>query len=279
MKGLLWILALIITCSVAYYARFLSPTYPSLATVPVEIQKYSVPFVHAHVGKSDCPIIIPIGDISVKGILFFRKYPSQDEMTKVDMVREGDKLVASIPYNAPGYKIEYRVDLFKNNVQLDYTISKPIILLFEGDIPKFPLFMNLAVLALALLLSTWTGLLALFGSKASKFFAMLSFISFIIGGFIVAPIVHKYALNNWWTGFSIEYSMNNNKFFMASLVWLVVVLTIQRKYNTIIILAAAVLTLLIFLIPSTFVENEFVVPIAKAVKGFILPIMVNFIQR
>jgi len=278
MKGLLWILALLITCSAAYYQRVSSPTYPSVVIIPIEMQKYPVPFLHSHTGKSDCPIILQIGDISVKGELYYRKYPSQSEMTKLEMKREGDKLVAAMPNQSPGVKVEYRVDLFKNGVQLNYTISKPTILLFEGEIPKFPFFMNLAVLGLAIFLSTWSGLLALFGSGASKFFSMLTFISFIIGGFIIAPIVHKYAVNDWWTGFPIGYSLNNNKFFLASLVWLVVVVTIQRKYNRIISVVASLLSLLIFLIPSTFVENEVVLPVGKAVKGFILPIIVNFIS-
>ena len=278
MKGLLWILALLITCSAAYYQRISSPTYPSLVVIPVEMQKYPVTFIHSHTGKSDCPIILQIGDIAVKGELSYRKYPSQSEMTKLEMKREGDKLVASIPNQSSGVKIEYQVELSKNGAQLKYSSLKPTILLFEGEIPKFPFFMNLAVLGLAMLLSSWTGLLALFGFGSSRFFSMLTFIGFVVGGFVIAPIVHKYAVNDWWTGFPIGYSLNNNKFFLASLVWLVVVVTIQRKYNKIISVMAAILTLVIFLIPSTFVENEVVVPVAKAVKGFILPIVVNFIS-
>ena len=87
MKSLIWIFALMLTAAAGIFQRVTGPTHPVISEVNTGLQRYPVKFLRSHSGISDCPVVLQISDIAVKGVLLYRKYPSRDEMTKVELKR------------------------------------------------------------------------------------------------------------------------------------------------------------------------------------------------
>ena len=174
MKSSIWIFALLLTLAAALYQRQTGPTYPFKTEVNTGIQKFPIEFKRSHAGLTDCPVVLQIPDINVKGVLSYRKYPTNDVMTKVDLKREGEKLTALLPNQPPAGKIEYRVDLEKDGSPLLFGNGKPVVIRFRGDVPAFVLIPHILLMFLAMLLSNATGLLAFFKFPSFKYWTVVT---------------------------------------------------------------------------------------------------------
>ncbi len=109
----------------------------------------------------------------------------------------------------------------------------------------------------SMLLSTRTGL-EIFNDavKAKKFmFVTLSFL--LLGGFLFGPIVQKYAFGEFWTGVPFGYDLTDNKTLIALVGWMIAaVMFLKKKNEKFWITFAAVLMLVIFLIPHSVLGSE-----------------------
>lgn len=278
MKSLIWILAFLFTASAAVYQRLTGPTYPVKAVVNTGGQKFSVQFLRSHTGKTDCPVVLQISDIAVKGILFYRKYPTNDEMTKVDLKREGDKLVAFLPNQPPAGKIEYKVVLAKGESPVVISAVSPIIIRFTGEVPTGVLYLHIFLMFLAMLLSNVTGMYALFKVNHYKLMAVVTFVTFLIGGLILGPLVQKYAFNEWWAGVPFGWDLTDNKTLIAILAWSLALLMIRNKRSTLWIIAASVVTIIIFSIPHSLYGSQLNQETGKIIQGNILPFITTFMR-
>lgn len=276
MKSLIWILAFLLTASAAVYQRLTGPTYPVKAVVNTGGQKFSVQFLRSHTGKTDCPVVLQISDIAVKGVLFYRKYPTKDEMTKVDFKREGDKLVAFLPNQPPAGKIEYKVVLAKGETPVMISAVAPIVIRFTGEVPRGVLYLHIFLMFLAMLLSNVTGMYALFKVDYYKLMAVATFVTLLVGGLMLGPLVQKYAFNEWWAGVPFGWDLTDNKTLIAILAWSLALLMIRNKRSTLWIIAASLVTIIIFSIPHSLYGSQLNQETGKIIQGNILPFMTTF---
>jgi len=181
MKSFIWIFAMLITIAAAYYQRVTGPTNPLKTEVNTGIQRFPVVFQRSYAGSTDCPVILQIPDIMVKGVLLYRKYPTYDEMTKVDLKREGDKLIAFLPNQPPAGKLEYRVDLEKDETPVKIGKGAPVVIRFKGEVPPVVLIIHILLMFLGMLFSNATGIYALLGIRSYKFLTVLTFVVLVIG--------------------------------------------------------------------------------------------------
>lgn len=278
MKSLLWVFAFLFTVAAAFYQRVTGPTYPLKALVHIGTQSYPIRFLRSQQGKADCPVILPIPDIGVKGVVSYRKYPSKDEMTKVDLKREGDKLVGYLPNQPPAGKLEYKVDLEKKGNPLKVGNGSNIVIRFTGDVPKTVLYTHIFLMFLAMFLSNITGLLSLFNLRYFKFTAVLTFGILVIGGFILGPVVQKYAFNEWWTGVPFGWDLTDNKTLIAVLAWLLALVMIRKSTARVWIIAASIVTIVIFSIPHSLWGSQLNQVTGKIIQGQILPYFATFLS-
>jgi len=276
MKSFIWIFALLITLAAAYYQQATGPTHPFKTEVNTGIQKFPVVFPRSHTGTSDCPVVLQIPDITVKGVLLFRKYPGNDEMTKVELKRGGDQLTALLPNQPPAGKLEYRIDLEKNGTALKINNDIPVVIRFTGDVPKVILVIHILLMFLAMFFSNATGLLALFGIRTFKFFTVITFAILLIGGLIFGPIVQWYAFNEWWTGIPFGWDLTDNKTLIAVLAWLMALEMIRKKNASFWVILAALITIAIFSIPHSLYGSQLDPETGKIIQGVILPFMQLF---
>ncbi|HEY3388920.1 MAG TPA: hypothetical protein VGK38_05070 [Prolixibacteraceae bacterium] len=276
MKSFIWILALLITLAAAYYQRQTGPTQPFKTVVNTGIQKFPVTFQRSHSGTTDCPVTLQISDITVKGFLLFRKYPGKNEMTKVELKREGDKLTAFLPNQPPAGKLEYRLDLEKEGTHLKINDDIPVLIRFTGDVPKVILVIHILLMFLAMFFSNATGILAVFKIRTYKFFTVLTFAILLVGGLVFGPIVQKYAFNEWWTGIPFGLDLTDNKTLIAVLVWLMALEMIRRKSSAFWVILASLVTIVIFLIPHSLYGSQLNPETGKIIQGYILPFLQLF---
>lgn len=276
MKSFVWIFALLITVSAAYYQRTTGPTRPFNTEVNTGIQRFHVEFMRSHSVSTDCPVILQISDITVKGVLLYRKYPSRDEMTKVELKREGDKLVAFLPSQPPAGKLEYRVDLEKDGAPVKIGNNAPVVIRFTGDVPKVILVIHILLMFLAMFFSNATGIFALLGIRSYKFLTVLTFAILLIGGLVFGPIVQKYAFNEWWTGIPFGWDLTDNKTLIAVLVWLMAIEMLRKKSAAVWVIIASLVTIAVFSIPHSLYGSQLDQETGKIIQGSILPFLQLF---
>lgn len=276
MKSFIWIFALLVTLAAAYYQQQTGPTHPFKTEVKIGFQKFPVVFQRSHSGTTDCPVVLQISDLTVKGALLFRKYPGKDEMTKVELKREGDKLIASLPNQPPAGKLEYRIDLEKAGTPLKINNDIPVIIRFTGDVPKAILVTHILLMFLAMFFSNATGILALLGIRSYKLFTVITFIILFVGGLVFGPIVQKYAFNEWWTGIPFGWDLTDNKTLIAVLVWLMALEMIKKKNAAFWVTIASAVTIVIFSIPHSLYGSQLNPETGEIIQGTILPFLQLF---
>ena len=276
MKSFIWIIAGLITLAALYYQWQTGPTQPFRTEVNTGIQKFPVVFQRSHSGSTDCKVILQISDITVKGELLFRKYPGSDEFTKVELKREGDKLWALLPNQPPAGKLEYRLDLKKNQNILKINNGIPLEIRFTGDVPKVIWVIHILLMFLALFFSSATGLLALFRVRFYKFLTVITFTILFTGGLVFGSIVQKYAFNEWWAGIPFGWDLTDNKTLIAVLVWLMALEMIRKKSSAFWVVVASLVTIAIFSIPHSLYGSQLDHETGKIIQAAILPFLQLF---
>ncbi|UCG28572.1 MAG: hypothetical protein JSV24_04220 [Bacteroidales bacterium] len=266
---LYWILALVITLAAAYYQRTTGPTRPKKVIININNTTYKFKFVRTHGGTDDCEIILNIPDTEVNGKLFYKRFPTNDEWTVADMIRDGETLKASLPQQPPAGKLAYYLKLETRNETVDVSSGDPVIIRFKGDVPAIVMVPHILLMFIAMLLSTLAGLLAIVKHQRYRFYGILTVIFFFTGGLILGPVVQYYAFGEAWTGIPFGWDLTDNKTLISFIVWLVaVILNLKKKRPAFVILAAVVL-LVIYSIPHSLFGSEFDYTSGEITQGFI----------
>ncbi|MBN1561187.1 hypothetical protein JW998_13115 [candidate division KSB1 bacterium] len=254
---LLWITALIITLLSAVYQRQTGPTYPIVGVRQIDDSEVHYELLRSHGGDGDQPVVIVAADTAVRAAVVFRRYKTDDFWTRTEMQRQGDELVAALPHQPPAGKLEYHVEIRKDDAVLNIPEKENAITRFKGDVPAWALLPHILFMFLAMLLSTRTGLQSLRKATRLPGFVLTTILFVIIGGFIFGPIVQKYAFGAYWTGLPFGADLTDNKTLIALAAWVVAFIMIRRRPTARLwALGAALVMLLIFLIPHSMHGSE-----------------------
>jgi len=254
----LWILALVITLAAAVYQMKTGPTYPVSGVIKMKDGgEISYTLLRSHGGPGDQPVAITATDTTVTGVLVYRRYKSLDDWKRVPMVRAGDQLMASLPHQPPAGKIEYHIELKKDNSTILIPEDENIVTRFKGNVPSSVLIPHIIFMFVAMLVSTRTGLEALRKSEHIKTFAFWTTGLLIVGGLIFGPIVQKFAFGAYWTGIPFGTDLTDNKTLIAFVAWLIAIIALLKSRRARgWVLLASVVTLLIFMIPHSMHGSE-----------------------
>lgn len=254
---LLWLITFVLTVLTAVYQRMTGPTYPiSGETVLIgEAIKYKLDRTHG--GEGDHPIEIKVDGENIRAELVWKRYKTNDDWTKSEMVRQDGKLIAFLPYQPPAGKLIYHIILQNDDEVVVLPEKGEVIIRFKGDVPIAFLIPHIIFIFGAMLLSTRTGLEYFNDGKKFKPLTILTFIFVIVGGFIFGPIVQKYAFGEFWTGFPFGHDLTDNKILVGFIGWLLALIAIYKfKYPKRWIVFASILMFVIFLIPHSLLGSE-----------------------
>jgi hypothetical protein len=256
-KSISWFIAILITVSVALFQFMMGLTHPLVTPVNIGKQVIECELNRSYSGMTDCPVILPISDITVSGYMLYKVYPSENPMSRINFIREGDKLIANLPKQPPSGKLEYSVFLEREGTPISVNNGKPVILRFFGKVPFYFLLLHSFFVLLAILYSTHTGILAGFGVKTYRWTTFLTLTILLGIVFFLQPLMHKYSLNQWWTCFPASLEPGDNKFLLALLIWLFTAYFTLKKASPFITVLASVISLLLFAVPHGFPRSEY----------------------
>jgi len=254
---LLWFLAVLITLFSALYQRWSGPTYPLKGKVMIDEEEIPFRLQRSETVEKDTKISIEIPDTSISGAVQYQRYPSYDEWKTFPMIREGESLKTFLPHQPPAGKLIFFVFLEKGEEKVSLSGEKPVVLRYKGDVPAAILLPHILLMFLAMLFSNRTGLEAL-NRRDNTYRLMLWTIAlFFIGGFILGPLMQKYAFGAYWTGFPKGIDLTDNKTLIAMIAWIWAWWKNRKGHNSPNwIIIATVLMLLIYLIPHSLLGSE-----------------------
>lgn len=256
-NALLWSLAILITVFSAYYQRVTGPTYPINGNITFANNNIKFKLERSHSSNYNFKIQMTVPDEKITGNVYWKRFKTNDQWSVVKMERENDKLIAEIPPQPPAGKIEYRVELFHDGISVLIPAQKSVVLRFKGDVPFLILIPHIIFIFLAMVFSTRTGLEYFNSEKKYLNLVKLTVLFLIVGGFIFGPMVQYYAFGEWWTGFPFGIDLTDNKTLVALIFWLFAYFKMKRTQNfEKWILIAAIVMLLIFLVPHSLLGSE-----------------------
>lgn len=255
-KSLLWwVFAVAFTIGIASYQRMTGPSYPKNALVKLNNQELKFKLIRSH-SDGDAEIKLPVPDKNICGKLTFKRYKSYDSWSTVDMIRNGDYLIASLPHQPPAGKIEYTVSLINNNEQVKLT-PEPVIIRFTGAVPAYILIPHILIMFLAMLFSTRTGIEAIIKGRKTYLYTTWTVVLLFLGGIILGPIVQYYAFGAFWTGWPFGTDLTDNKTLVAFIFWLIAFFVLRKKPdNRLWPVLASIMLLLVYLIPHSVLGSE-----------------------
>jgi hypothetical protein len=254
---LLWLLAFIITAASAAYQRMTGPTHPVRGKVTLSQGQVGFELPRSAEITADCEVGVEVTDPEVTGRLLYKRFKTEDPWTETAMTRRDGGLVGYLPKQPMAGKLAYKVILAEGEREVSLSGDEPILIRFKGHTPLPLLLAHILVIFSAMLFSTRAGLAALDRKSDPKVLAIWTTGLLFVGGFILGPLMQKFAFDAWWTGFPLGKDLTDSKTLFAMLAWVLVLIAGRggrpiRRW----VLAASVLTLIVFLIPHSLLGSE-----------------------
>jgi len=253
----LWVLAFLLTATMALYQRLTGPTYAIRDSEIIKGKAIKYVFNRSYTEFKAQPITITAPDPEVKAFLNFKRYKTDDDWFEIEMKRDfnnNEQLTASIPGQPAAGKMEYivRVSIGGENILLHE--GKSVVTRFKGEVPFAFLFTHVILMFFSIFFSLRTGMEVLRKNGNYMWMVNASLIITFIGGMILGPIVQQYAFGDLWTGFPFGFDLTDNKVLVAVLCWFIAFF-LKKKSRWWVILAAAIM-IVIYLIPHSVLGSE-----------------------
>jgi hypothetical protein len=257
-KILFWLLAFLITAASAFYQRLTGPTHPLRGKVALSQGKVGFELPRSADIAADCEIAVDVADPAVKGRILYRRFKTADPWIETPMSRRNGRLVGVLPEQPMAGKLAYKVVLADREKEASLGGDEPIVIRFKGHTPIPLLLAHILVIFAAMLFSTRAGLAALDPLGDPKRLAVWTAVLFFAGGFILGPLMQKFAFDAWWTGFPLGMDLTDSKTLFAMLAWVAALVAGRGgRQNKRWVLAASIVTLIVFLIPHSLLGSEF----------------------
>lgn len=252
----LWTLAVVLTVGTLVYQRRTGPTYPLRGSVTLGGQVIPLKLRRSHGGPTDQPVRVIAADTAVRATLLWRRHPTNDTWTTVDLTRSGDTLATLLPHQPPAGKLAYQLRLMRGGEEVLFPVE-PAVTRFKGDISAFIFIPHLICMFGGLMLLVRAGIGGVVDDPVYPRHARLGVLLFGLGGFLFGPWMQHLAFGPWWAGFPLGTDMTDNKTLVAMLAWLFALWTLRGgKAARGPVIAAAVITLAVFLIPHSVFGSE-----------------------
>ncbi|HPJ82546.1 MAG: hypothetical protein GX474_09220 [Bacteroidales bacterium] len=278
MKGIYsWTLAVIITLAAVFLQRNTGPSHPGKQLMEVNETSFKASFPRSLVrprnDASSAQLTLELSSIGnaqdriIGAILYYKRYPGSEDYTAVvpSFSMEKDKLLVNcmVPVQPTAGKISYYLQLLgKDGATANSRVS---ILRFRDHVPPSVLMLHILLIFFAFLFSNFTGIYALSGNARINRFALVTILILFAGGFILGPLVQKYAFGVWWAGWPLGGDMTDNKTLVAILAWIIAYImnkipfssTRFCRWRRFLYLAAALVTMVAYSIPHSTAGSQY----------------------
>lgn len=253
---IIWTIAIIITLVSAIYQRRTGPSYPVSGTIQLHGTLIKYKFLRSSDDALGALISLKMPGTSVKGMIFYKKYKSNDNWIQAEFTRTRDTLSYRLPPLPPAGKMMYQVILSDDSQTINLT-KEDIILRYKGEVPATILIPHILLMFLAMLFSTRTGLEAIFRRTKTFVLAFYTTIFLVAGGLILGMLVQKYAFGSCWTGFPFGFDLTDNKTAIALITWIIALFILKKRPgNRTWPIIAMVVLFLVYMIPHSMLGSE-----------------------
>jgi hypothetical protein len=262
---LLWLVAALITIMSVAVQKKTGPTESVKGVVAFNGTAVKYELLRSFAGEGDQPVIVQVADTAMSGVCIYRRYKTNDPWSVQPMIRVQDNLSAFLPHQPPAGKLEYHVELTKEGQTFHIPEDRSVVTRFRGNVPAAVFLPHIIFVFFAMLVSMRTGLETL-GLRSQpeekmhkrlKIYTLSTIILLFIGGIIYGPLMQKYAFNAYWTGVPFGFDLTDNKTLIAIISWLLAVLYLNKFEKLVFrIRIASLITLMIFMIPHSFMGSE-----------------------
>jgi hypothetical protein len=294
-KFLIWFMAFIITIAAAYYQRKTGPTYPKRVPVSLNDSLYELKLTRSIGLDERSEVKLHIRDTSVKAILYYKRFRSQDEFSKVNFtfktypldsfvmnkifgMTEEKGLFADVPQQPPAGKIQYYIELTDSQGKQTIMKESPLVIRYKGGVPGYILGPHILIMFMAMLFSTATGLLAIAKVPSFRKYGIWTLVLLTAGGMILGPMVQKFAFGELWTGVPFGWDLTDNKTLIAFLFWILAVGMNLKKERPLYTILAAVILLMIYSIPHSLFGSELDYETGQVIQGIFLFFLIKIIK-
>jgi ABC-type dipeptide/oligopeptide/nickel transport system permease component len=168
------------------------------------------------------------------------------------MKQEGNRLIGYLPKQPAAGKLDYFVHLVSGSQEVSLTGQEPVVIRFKGHIPASILIVHVIIMFLAMLFAARAGLAALNRQEDPARLTQWAAILLFTGAFILGGVVQKMAFGAFWSGFPLGSDLTDTKTLIAMLAWIAALASGRKtKPKRGWVLAASIITLLIYLIPHS----------------------------
>ncbi len=270
MKVLLyWFLAIVITFGAVIYQRKTGPTYDKKVSINIEGKEYNFKLIRSHGGEKDCNIELEIADRNISGIVEYKKFPTKDDWTKIEMNRDADNLSFVLPHLPPAGKYEYKITLQKGDTKFHLNDGHSVLIRFKGAVPDSVLMPHIFLMFFAMLLGNLAGIMAIFKYRKYKFFAKVTVIALFIGGLILGPWVQWYAFGEAWAGVPFAWDLTDNKTLLAFIFWGIAFFVNRKKERPVYTIVASIVMLIVYSIPHSMFGSQLDPETGEIIQGWI----------
>lgn len=252
-----WILALLVTLGSVVYQRATGPTYPIKGKINLAGKDIKYSLNRSHGGTTNHTVEIKTDDPAVEGFIIWKRYKTNDEWTKVPMFYRDGTLSAELPNQPPAGKLQYQVTLQTGDKTFTLPEKDFAIIRFKGDVPTLILAIHVFAMFAGMLFSTRAAIESFTKEANLKFLTLWTLGLITVGGMILGPIVQKYAFDAYWTGWPLGTDLTDNKTAVAFIAWILAAISVYKFKNPKRwVIAAAIITLAVYLIPHSLLGSE-----------------------
>lgn len=246
-----WAAAGLIAVAAGFWQERSGPTYPVRGTVSLGGQPISFKLERSHSTSTDQPVALQAPDAGVSGELVWRRFPTNDPWRTVELARVGEDLRASLPKQPPAGKLEYQLRLRKANNEAVIP-ARAAVTRFKGDLPVAILVPHILTMFLGMMWAARAGIEAASRDGRVERLAWTTLALLVTGGFVLGPLVQKFAFGEWWAGVPYGWDLTDNKTLLVVIAWVIAVWSCRHgRTGRSAALAAAVVTLVVFAIPHS----------------------------
>jgi hypothetical protein len=247
----------VITLFSLVYQRVTGPTYAVSGSVLINGKSIAYRLIRSYDGPDNAPVQMKTDDQSITGMLFWKRYNTDDQWTLVPLTASEGTLKGELPHQPVAGKLMYKVELMHGDEGASLPGNGPIIIRFRNPVPIWVIVPHVFAMFCAFLFSARAGLE--FFNKEPKFknfiYATLGFL--ILGGFILGPLMQYFSFNLWWTGWPFGTDLTDNKTAIAFLAWVVAAIALTKAKNgKYWALGASIIMIVVYLIPHSLLGSE-----------------------
>jgi hypothetical protein len=255
---LLWIISVVITLISVVYQRVTGPTYPVSGSAQLNGAPIPYKLIRSYDGTDNAPVQIKTDDSLITGVLFWKRYNTNDQWTLVPLTFVEGTLKGELPHQPVAGKLMYKVELLRGETGASLPANGPIIIRFRDPVPIWVIVPHVLAMFCAFLFAARAGLE--FFNKEPQFrrfiFATLGFL--FLGGFILGPLMQYFSFNLWWTGWPLGTDLTDNKTAVAFLAWVVAAIALNKAKNPRYwALGASIVMIVVYLIPHSMFGSEY----------------------